>query len=51
MSETAFLFTALAAMLAAKGFALIAVNKGRSDGLPRPNEIDQSRSSRQKTTS
>jgi hypothetical protein len=46
MSETAFLFATLAALLAAKGFALIAVRKGRSDGLPRPTQIDRSRSSR-----
>ena len=35
MSETAFLFATLAALLAAKGFALIAVGKGRFDGVPR----------------
>ena len=46
MSETAFLFAALATLLAAKGFALIAVGKGRSDDLPRPTRIDRSRSSR-----
>ncbi len=46
MSETAFLFATLAALLAAKGFALIAVDKGRFDGLPRPTQIDRSRSSR-----
>jgi hypothetical protein len=46
MSETAFLFATLAALLAAKGFALIAVDQGRSDGLPLPNKIDRSRSSR-----
>jgi len=32
--------------LAAKGFALIAVGKGRFDGLPRPTQIDRSRPSR-----
>jgi hypothetical protein len=47
MSETAFLFAILAALLAAKGFALIAVDKGRFDGLPRPTQIDRSRASRQ----
>ena len=46
MSETAFLFATLAALLAAKGFALIAVGKGRFDGLPRPTQIDRTRSSR-----
>ena len=46
MSETAFFFATLAALLAAKGFALFAVGKGRSDGLPRPTQIDRSRSSR-----
>ncbi len=46
MSETAFLFATLAALLAAKGFALIAVGKGCSDDLPRPTRIDRSRSSR-----
>ena len=46
MSETAFLFATLAALLAAKGFALIAVGKGRFDGPPRPSQIDRSRSSR-----
>ena len=45
MFETAFLFATLAALLAAKGFALIAVDKGRSDGLPGPTRIDRSRSS------
>ena len=51
MSEAAFLFATLAALLAAKGFALIAVGKGRSDGLPRPPQIDRSRSSRHDATS
>jgi hypothetical protein len=51
MSETAFLFATLAALLAAKGFALVAVDKGRSDDLPRPNKIDQSRSSRRAAAS
>ncbi len=40
MSETAFLFATLAALLAAKGFALVAVGKGRSDGPPRSTRID-----------
>ncbi len=39
MSETAFLFATLAALLAVKGFALLAVGKGRFDGLPQPTEI------------
>ncbi len=46
MSETAFLFATLVGLVAAKGFALIAVGKGRFDGLPRPTQIDRSRSSR-----
>ncbi len=46
MSETAFLFATLAALLAAKGFALVAVGEGRFDGLPRPTPIDRCRSSR-----
>ena len=40
MSETAFFFATLAALLAAKGFALLAVGKGRFDRLPRPTRID-----------
>ena len=40
MSETAFLFAILAALLAAKGFTLIAVGKGRFDRPPRPTRID-----------
>ena len=40
MSETAFFFATLVALLIAKGFALIAVDKGRFDGLPRPTQID-----------
>jgi hypothetical protein len=46
MSEATFLFATLAALLAVKGIALIAVGKGRFDGLPRPTQIDRSRSSR-----
>ena len=46
MSETAFLLATLVALVAAKGFALTAVGKGRFDGLPRPTQIDRSRSSR-----
>ena len=46
MAGTAFFFATLAALLAAKGFALIAVDKGRFDGLPRPTPIDRCRSSR-----
>jgi hypothetical protein len=40
MPGTAFFFATLAALLAAKGFALLAVDKGRFDGLPRPTQID-----------
>ena len=40
VSEAALLFATLAALLAAKGFALIAVGKGRPGGLPRPTRID-----------
>ena len=46
MSETAFLFAILTALVAAKVFAFIAVDKGRFDCLPRPTQIDRSRSSR-----
>ena len=46
MSETAFLFATLTALVAAKGFALLAVGKGRFDGLPRPTQIERSRSPR-----
>ncbi len=46
MSETAFLFATLVALVAAKGFAVLAVGKGRFDGLPRPTRIDRCRSSR-----
>ena len=41
MSGTTFLFATLVALLAVKCVALIAVNKGRFDGLPRPpSQID-----------
>ena len=40
MAGTAFFFVTLAAFVAAKGFALTAVGKGRFDGLPRPTRID-----------
>jgi hypothetical protein len=40
MSETVFLLATLAALLAAKGFALIAVGESRFEGLPRPTRID-----------
>ena len=40
MPGTAFVFATLAALVAAKGFALFAVGKGRFDGLPRPTRID-----------
>ena len=36
VSETAFFCATLAALLAAKGFALMAVGEGRFDRLPRP---------------
>ena len=38
--SNAILFATLAALVAAKGVALIAVDKGRFDGLPRPTQID-----------
>ncbi len=40
MPGTAFLFATLAALLAAKGFALFAGDKRRFDGPPRPTRID-----------
>jgi len=40
MAGTAILFATLAALVAAKAFALIAVGEGRFDGLPRPTQID-----------
>jgi len=40
MAGTAVFFATLAALVAAKGFALIAVGKGHFDGLPRPTQID-----------
>ena len=40
MPGTAFFFATLAALVAAKGFALLAVDKGRFDGLPRPTQLD-----------
>ncbi len=40
MAGTAFFFATLAALVAVKGFALIAVDKGLFDGLPRPTQID-----------
>jgi hypothetical protein len=40
MPGTAVFFATLAALLAAKGFALLAVDKGDFDGLPRPTQID-----------
>ena len=40
MSATAFFFVTLAALVAAKCAARIAVDKGRFDALPRPTQID-----------
>ena len=40
MPGTAVFFATLAALLAAKGFALLAVDKGDFDGLPRPTQLD-----------
>ena len=40
MAGTAFFFTTLAALVAAKCAARIAVDKGGFDGLPRPTRID-----------
>ena len=40
MPGTAFLFATMAALLAAKAFALLAVEKGSFDGLPRPTKTD-----------
>ena len=40
MAGTAFFFATLAALVAVKGFALIAVDKGLFDGLPWPTQID-----------
>ena len=40
MPGTAFLFATLAALLAAKCAARIAIDAGDFDGLPRPTQID-----------
>ncbi len=40
MTGAAFFFVVLAALVAAKCAALIAVDRGRFDGLPRPSQID-----------
>ncbi len=40
MAGTAVFFATLAALVAAKCAAHIAVDKGRFDGLPRPSQID-----------
>jgi hypothetical protein len=40
MAGTAVFFIALAALVAAKCAARVAVDKGRFDGLPRPSQID-----------
>ena len=40
MAGTALFFGGLAALVAAKCAARIAVNSGRFDGLPRPSQLD-----------
>jgi hypothetical protein len=40
MAGTAFFFATLAALVATKCAARIAVDRGRFDGLPRPTQID-----------
>ncbi len=40
MAGTAFFFSTLAALVAAKCAARIAINAGDFDGLPRPTQID-----------
>ncbi len=40
MAGTAFFFVTLAALVAAKCAACIALNSGRFDDLPRPTQID-----------
>ena len=40
MSETAFFFATLAALVAAKCAARIAVNSGDFDGLPQSSQLD-----------
>ncbi len=40
MAGTAFFFATLAALVAAKCAARIAINAGDFDGLPRPTQID-----------
>ena len=40
MSATAFFFITLAALVAAKCAARIAINSGHFDGLPRPSQLD-----------
>ena len=40
MAGTAFFFAALAALVAAKCAARIAVDAGHFDGLPRPSQLD-----------
>ena len=40
MAATAFFFITLAALVAAKCAARIAINSGHFDGLPRPSQLD-----------
>jgi hypothetical protein len=40
MAGTAFFFAALAALVAAKCAARIAINAGDFDSLPRPSQLD-----------
>jgi hypothetical protein len=40
MPETAFFFVTLAALVATKCAARIAINSGDFDGLPRPSQLD-----------
>jgi hypothetical protein len=40
MAGTTFFFATLAALVAAKCAARVAVDKGRFEGLPRPTQID-----------
>ncbi len=40
MAGTAFFFATLAALVAAKCAARIAINSGDFDGLPQPSQID-----------
>ena len=40
MAGTAFFFTTLAALVAVKCAARIAINAGQFDGLPQPSQLD-----------